>query len=668
MNQKVQWGLLATGAIAKAFARGLAVSKTGALLAVGSRSREKAEAFGAEFGAAKRYGTYEALLADKDVQAVYISTPHPQHAEWAIKAMEAGKHVLVEKPIGINQYEAQAMIEAAVANNVFLMEAYMYRCHPQTARLVELLREKTIGDVCVIQATFSFKSGFNPEGRLWKNALAGGGILDVGGYTTSISRLIAGAAMGKPFADPVAVSGTGALHAETGVDSWAVATLKFDRDIVASLATGVGVAQESVVRIFGSEGSIFLPNPYVATREGAVGGKIIVNRSGEKTPREIVIESAVTSFAHEADVVGQAVAAGLKEAQPMTWADTLGNMRTQDSWRKAIGLVYDAEKPQNYTHTVWRRPLAVRSPCRMEYGTIAHIDKPVSRLIMGVDNQETMPHAATVFDEYFERGGNAFDTAYVYGRIRSELLGQWVKNRNIRDKVIVIAKGGHTPFCDPDSVKRQLDEQLGWLQMDCADIYMLHRDNMDIPVGEFVDVLNELVRAGRIRTFGGSNWTTGRIDKANAYAKRKSLQGFSVLSNNLSLAEMVKAVWSGCLHVHDKASRRWLRKKKIALLPWSSQARGFFVPDLAHPDKRDNAELVACWYSDDNFKRQARAVELAAKYKVEPINIALAWVLCQPFECFPLVGPRTLAEIRSTFRALEVKLSEKELLYLNLEE
>ena len=167
MSDKIRWGLLATGAIAKAFARGVKASETGTLAAVGSRSLAKAQAFGAEFGAARCHGSYEALLADPAVDAVYVSTPHPQHAEWAIKACEAGKHVLVEKPVGLNQYEAQAMLEAAAANKVFLMEAYMYRCHPQTAKLVELLRARTIGDVRVIQAAFSFNAGFNPEGRLW---------------------------------------------------------------------------------------------------------------------------------------------------------------------------------------------------------------------------------------------------------------------------------------------------------------------------------------------------------------------------------------------------------------------------------------------------------------------------------------------------------------------
>ena len=300
-------------------------------------------------------------------------------------------------------------------------------------------------------------------------------------------------------------------------------------------------------------------------------------------------------------------------------------------------------------------------------GSIPFLDKSVSRLIMGVDNQNTMPHAAAVFDDYFERGGNAFDTGWVYGKTRSVLLGRWVAARGVRDQVVMIAKGAHTPLCNPAALRAQLIEQLEWFGTDYADLYLMHRDNLDIPVGEFIDVLNAEVRAGRIRAFGGSNWSLERVRKANAYARRKGLQGFSMVSNNLSLAEMVSPVWADCIHVHDAESRKWLKKTGIVLLPWSSQARGFFVPSRAQPDRRDDESLVRCWYSEDNFKRQARAIELAARLGVEPINIALAWVLNQPFPTFPLIGPRTIAETRSCVKALEVSLTRKEMAYLNLE-
>src|SRR5262249_37432744 len=144
-------------------------------------------------------------------------------------------HLLVEKPIGINHAEAMAIVEAAIANDVFLMEAFMYRCHPQTARLVELIRDRAIGDVRMIRARFGFDAPFKPESRIYKNSLGGGGILDVGCYPVSMSRLIAGASLGENFANPIDVKAAGRLGA-TGVDEWSAATLKFRGDIIAQVS------------------------------------------------------------------------------------------------------------------------------------------------------------------------------------------------------------------------------------------------------------------------------------------------------------------------------------------------------------------------------------------------------------------------------------------------
>jgi predicted dehydrogenase/aryl-alcohol dehydrogenase-like predicted oxidoreductase len=669
-NEKVRWGLLACGNIARAFAKGLAQSETGALLAVASRNPEKADSFAREFGAPRRYGAYEELLADRDVEAVYISTPHPLHVEWALRAAEAGKHLLVEKPLAVNAADAEMIVETARERGVFLMEAYMYRCHPQTALLVRLLRDGAIGEVGVIQATFSFRSAFDPRSRLWNNDLAGGGILDVGGYTTSMARLVVGTARGRPFADPLSVSGAGRRHPETGVDVWAAGVMRFEEGIVATIATGIGLVQENCVRVFGSEGHLLVPNPFVAHREKPEPGRIFVHRQGIVTPEEFVVPSEVTSYAHEADVCGRAIRAGRTEPEPpaMTWADTLGNLCAQDAWRAAIGLTYESEKPENYGRSAARRPLVRRPDAeKMPYGRIPPLDKPISRLVMGVDNQDTMPHAAMIFSDYFERGGNAFDTAWVYGRRRSELLGAWVRAHGLRESVVIVAKGAHPPFCTPEAASRQLQEQLEWLGTDYADLYFLHRDNPEVPVGEFVDMLDEQVRAGRLRAFGGSNWTIERVKKANAYARRKGRQGFSAISNNLSLAVMVQPPWSGCLHLHDPASLRWLKRTQMPVMPWSSQARGFFIPERARPDRCDDESLVRCWYSPENFERQARAIALAKKYGVDPVAIALAWVLGQPFPTFPLIGPRHIAETRSSFRALEVHLTPREMRYLDLQ-
>ncbi|MGH7213909.1 MAG: Gfo/Idh/MocA family oxidoreductase, partial [Tepidisphaeraceae bacterium] len=415
----LRWGILGTGAIAHAFAKALAGSKTGRLVAVGSRSRESARKFGDEFGVdqGKRHETYDALLADPDVQAVYISTPHPMHAEWAIKCVRAKKHVLCEKPLGVNFAEASAIIQAARQNGVFLMEAFMFRCHPQIARVIGLIKQKAIGDVRVVQATFSFHwpKPFNPDSRLTSNALAGGGILDVGCYTTSMARLVAGVAAGKdgPL-EPTEVKAVGHLE-PTGVDGYTVAVLKFPNDVLAQCSTGVQLNQENVVRIFGTDGSIFMPNPWTASRNGGAT-QLILTRQG-KEPETITVECERGLYTIEADTVAEAIARGQTQATfPATsWDDTLGNLRTLDAWRSQIGVTYEFEKPENLKPVPLRR--IVRSPrATMKYAKIAHLDKPLSRLCTGADFSGHQPREFNVVaDDAFERGINVFDTAHVYG-------------------------------------------------------------------------------------------------------------------------------------------------------------------------------------------------------------------------------------------------------------
>ena len=668
MTEKLCWGILSTGAIARAFAAAVPKSATSQLLAVASRTTDSAEKFAAEFNIPRRYGNYEALLTDKDVQAVYIATPHPFHIEWVIKAAESGKHILCEKPFTLNHAEAMAGIEAVRANGVFFMEAFMYRCHPQTAKLVELLRAGVIGDVRMVQATFSFQTVFNPASRLFNNALGGGGILDVGCYPVSFARLVAGAATGQAFADPVDVKGVAHLGV-TGVDEWATAVLKFPGDILAQISTGVALNQENVARIFGTTGCLVLPFPWVHNRHAADAGKILIYRGLEPMPipEEIDVPSSAVAYTLEVDAAGRTIAAGQLEAPAMTWDDTLGNARTLDQWRLSAGLVYEAEKPAHYTHTVSRRPLTIQQPVLMKYGAVAGVSKPISRLVMGCDNQTTMPHAAVLFDYFFERGGNTFDTAFAYGTgIMEWLLGRWIKNRAVREQVVIISKGGITPLCTPAGLTWQLQQSLHRLKTDYVDIYLLHRDNPEIPVGEFVDCLNEHLAAGRIRAFGGSNWSLERVAAANRYAKRKGLTGFTAISNQFSLAEWLEPIWGGCLSVSDAVSRKWLKQKALPNFCWSSQARGFFG-GAAAPGNRSDPEMVRCWYSADNFRRLERVNELAAKRGVLPINVALAYVLNQPFPNFALIGPRTLQELRQSLPALEIELTPKELRWLNLE-
>ncbi|GCE17378.1 aldo/keto reductase [Dictyobacter kobayashii] len=663
MSQTLTWGILGAGRIAGIFAQGLASSKTGTLLAVGSRTQEAADRFGDKWNVSRRYGSYEDLLADSDVQAIYISTPHPMHAEWAIKATEAGKHVLCEKPIALNHADAMAIIESAQRNDVFLMEAFMYRGHPQIAKVVELIRGGAIGDVRVIQATFAFNAGNNLEGRLLNDKLGGGGILDVGCYCASIARLVAGAAIGKPFADPTRVTATGHIGEASHVDEYTVASLAFPGGIVAQLMTGVRVNAENEVRIYGSEGSITLPTPW---NPGAgQTTKVIVKHNGEVTEHSFETQDL---YGAEADTVAAHLAE--RQSPTMSWEDTLGNIRTLDQWRAALGLSYPSEQPQGPDQQlpVHKRALAVRPQHIMKYGSIAGVEKPVSRLVMGVDNQTSWPHASVMFDDFFEQGGNCFDSAYIYGGgLCEKMLGQWIKNRGLRDQVVILDKGAHTPHCNPQALTSQFLQSLDRLQTDYVDVYMMHRDNTDIPVGEFITVLNEHKNAGRMRAFGASNWSIERLQEANDWAAAHGLSGFSAMSNNFSLARMVDPVWAGCIAASDAKSRAWLEQTQMPIMPWSSQARGFFT-GRAHPDDHSDAELVRCWYSEDNFKRLERVNQMAQERGVLPINIALAYVLNQPFPTFPLIGPRLLSETRTSLPALTVELTPEELRWLNLED
>ncbi len=664
----VRWGILGAGSIADAFARGVSQGSTGKVVAVGSRTQDKADTFANTWNIPNRHASYEALLADAQVEAVYIATPHPMHPEWAIRAAEAGKHVLCEKPMGLNHAQAMAMFAAAQDNGTFMMEAFMYRCHPQMAKLIELIKSGVIGEVRMIRAAFGFGGGDtigNPDGRLFSNALGGGGILDVGCYPVSLSRLIAGAATGKPFANPTKVVGGGQVG-QTQIDEWAAGVLTFESGIIAQVATAVRAGLENTAHIAGSKGSITLPNPWSADRKNKPDVKIIVNVGGKS--ETIAIESDDrTAFSYEVDVASRAIRSGKQQADgpAMSWDDTLGNLDTLDKWRAAVGVTYQAETPEvQKNHTAANRPIRPNPKANMTYGQVAGLTKKVSRFIMGCDNQTTFAHASVMWDDWLERGGNAFDTSFVYGGGRQEiLLGQWHKARGVRDDIVITVKGAHTPRCTPELLITDFHTSLERLQTDHADLYIMHRDNPEVPAGEFVDALNSLVDKGLIRgALGGSNWSFERFDAVNEYAKAHGKQGMTVLNNNLSLARMVQPVWNGCVHVSDKASRARLEKHQIANFSWSSQARGYFLPEGLR--MRLGAGNFASWDSPDNRARRERAEELAKKKGVTPINIAAAYVLHQPFPSFALVGPRFVHETITTMPALDITLTPQEIAWL----
>ena len=658
MGGPLRWGIIGTGKIAAAFARALNHTDTGDLVAVASRTEANAERFGETHGVGFRHASYEALVADPGVDAVYISTPHPMHAEWAIRCAEVGKHVLCEKPMTLNEADTMAVVEAARRNDVFLMEAFMYRCHPQTERLAELLRSGVIGDVKLVRATFGFRGAYDLGERHLANALGGGGILDLGCYTVSMSRLVAAVALGVEVAEPRELHAVGRVGPETRVDEYTAATLLFDGDIVAEVSCGVRLAMGSEVRIHGTEGHLVVPEPWFCSgREGGTS-HIEIHRTGQE-PERAEVTTDRWLYAIEADHVAENIDRRQASFPGMTWEDSLANMRTLDRWREAIGVEYDAERPERLTAPVHGRPLAPRPDALMTYGSVDGVDKPVSRIVMGTLNRHDLRHASVMYDDFFEMGGTCFDTARVY-RGSEATLGLWLRNRGVRDQAVVVTKGAHTPDCYPDKVSPQLAQSLDELGTDYVDVYLLHRDNPQVPVGEFVDVLDEHVRAGRIRAFGGSNWSIARFEEANEYAAKRGRTGFSVLSNNFSLARMIEPPWEGCVSASGPELRRWLEDRQVPLLSWSSQAQGFFATD-------GPVQYPASWLNNDNRERRERARSLANEKGVEPTTIALAYVLAQPFPVFPIIGPATMGETASSLEALGVAISPEEAAWLNLE-
>jgi predicted dehydrogenase/aryl-alcohol dehydrogenase-like predicted oxidoreductase len=668
MNLKasVRWGILGPGGIAKAFAGGVAGSHTGTLAAIGTRNPGRA-GLAEAFPGARILAGYEALLADPEIDAIYISVPHPFHAEWAIKAAEAGKHVLCEKPIALTAFEADAMIHAARKAGTFLGEAFMYRLHPQTAQLVELVKSGAIGEIRLIKSGFGFAMpSFMPQHRLYANDLAGGGILDVGGYPVSMARLLAGAASGKPFAEPEKIVGTAHLG-QSGVDEWAAAVLHFPGGLLAEVSCSISLAQDNVLRIFGTKGHIEVPDFWFAGGNRDVGpGRIDVIRA-DRTRTTTGGDEKRHLYSFEVDGAGEAIIARRQEfAWPgMNWNDSLGTMRVLDKWRADARLEYDIEKAGRRVNTIAGRPLK-RDGTRIGKRLLPGLGRPASVLALGFEDFRSFSSGSILLDAFFEAGGNVFDTAFVYGvGYTEQLLGEWLTNRGVREQSVVIAKGAHTPLCYPEMIGRQLDRSLERLQTDHADVYFMHRDNPDVPVGEFVDAMDREVKAGRIRgPFGGSNWTMERMDAAIAYAERTGKQKPGALSNHFSLSEMLVPIWSGCVTASTGEWKDWLVARQMPNFAWSSQGRGFFT-ERAGRDLRDNEEMVRVWYSEANFQRRDRAIELATSLGKSPIHVALAFALHQPFPSIPLIGPRTLDELDDSLNALEIALSPEDVAWLD---
>ncbi|MBC7529032.1 MAG: aldo/keto reductase [Chthonomonadaceae bacterium] len=307
----------------------------------------------------------------------------------------------------------------------------------------------------------------------------------------------------------------------------------------------------------------------------------------------------------------------------------------------------------------------------MRYGNIKGIEKPVAKLVLGTIccNEDDMENSGTILNNYLAAGGNCFDTARIYNEGKAEkALGKWFTESGKRDEIVLLGKGGHPDHngdrISPEKINEDIANSLRALQTDHFDIFLLHRDNRSVSVQVLVDLLNEHKDAGRMKAFGGSNWTTARLQEANDYAEANGLQGFSASSEHLSLAVWNEPIWGGCLRV-DENAEKWHREHQFPLFPWSAQARGFFTGRYS-PEDLSNEEVVRSYYNKDNWEKYRRATEIGEKRGATANQIALAFVIGQEYPVFAVAGPMTPAELATTLPAADIVLTQGEKDYLTL--
>jgi predicted dehydrogenase len=251
MADVTRWGIMGTGNIASQFARGLKPLSECELVAVGSRSKAKAEAFSQQFDVPRAHGSYESLVSDPDVDAIYISTPHPYHCDNTLLCLNEGKAVLCEKPFAINVLEAERMISAAKQNSCFLMEAMWTRFFPAIEKMRELIAEGAIGEVRLVKADFCFASPFDPQSRVFKLELAGGSLMDVGVYPIALASMV----FDQEPKEAISMVNLGS----TGVDEQASIMLGYESGSQAVLTCGIRLAAPLDAYIIGTKGLIHLP-------------------------------------------------------------------------------------------------------------------------------------------------------------------------------------------------------------------------------------------------------------------------------------------------------------------------------------------------------------------------------------------------------------------------
>ncbi len=316
-EKKVRWGIISTAQIARlALVPGIKRSANGELAAICSRDLSKAEATADELEIPKAYGSYEELLADPEIDAVYNPLPNSMHAEWTIKAAEAGKHVLCEKPLASNAQEAQTMVDACKDAGVVLMEAFMYRFHPQHDRIRKAIEDGVIGKMRYITAAFSFVLDEIGNIRL-DSSLAGGSLMDVGCYAVNSCRMITGA-------EPLEVTAQAWFDPELDCERNIVATLRFPDDVLANIHSSFNVPFQQRYVVFGEKGYALTNHAYIPEPDIAASVELHIDNCHER----ILVEGC-HQYQLEVEAFGRAVLEG--EALRWPAEDAVNNMRVLDA-------------------------------------------------------------------------------------------------------------------------------------------------------------------------------------------------------------------------------------------------------------------------------------------------------------------------------------------------
>jgi len=327
MADRVGWGILGTGKIAVKFADDLRHVPGAVLTAVGSRRAETAEAFGRRFHIPHRHASYAALVSDPDVDIVYVSTPHTLHAENARLALEAGKHVLCEKPFTLNARQAAELITLGRRRGLFLMEAMWMRFLPAIVHVRQILAEQTLGDVRMLSADFGLQFAYDPAGRLFAPELGGGALLDLGVYPVSFAHMV--------YGRPVTILSLASMG-RTGVDDQSGILLRYPQGQIACLYTAMGVETPTEAVLTGAQGRLRMHAPFYCTDD------LTLQLPGQRA-RSFHHRRTGNGLHYQAREVMACLRQGRSESGVMPLDESLAVMETLDAIRAQWGLRYPAE-------------------------------------------------------------------------------------------------------------------------------------------------------------------------------------------------------------------------------------------------------------------------------------------------------------------------------------